>query len=270
VDLAEIAARTPGFAGADLANIVNEAALLAARKGRDTVEDQDFSEAIDRVVAGLEKKSRILSGLEKERVAYHESGHAIVGEVLAPSERVTKISIIPRGVAALGYTMQLPTEDRYLLTESELHGKLAALLGGRAAEEVVFGELSTGAANDLSRATEIARAMVVDYGMSRKIGPVSMAKERRPSFLPGDYGGGREVGDRTADEIDDEIKSLVERAAERARETLTKNRAVLEALAKGLIESEHLEGAELRKILDGVRVAGIKDPYRELEETAAK
>ncbi len=268
VDLGEIASRTPGFAGADLANIVNEGALLAARKGQDKVEEEDLSEAIDRVVAGLEKKNRILTESEKERVAYHESGHAIVGEVLAPTERVAKISIIPRGVAALGYTMQLPMEDRYLLTESELHGKLAALLGGRAAEEIVFGELSTGASNDLSRATEIARAMVVDYGMSEKIGPISMAKDRRPAFLPPDYHPGREVGDRTADAIDEEIRALVERAASRARETLTTHRAVLDAMARRLIEAEHLEGDDLRSLLDRAHAAKPREPA--LPEAPAK
>src|SRR2546428_8028049 len=166
VDLAVIAQRTPGFAGADLANVVNEGALLAARRNHAAVQTEDLAEAIERVVAGLEKKNRIITDQEKERVAYHETGHAIVGEVMEGGERVHKISIVPRGVAALGYTMQLPTEERYLMTERELRAKLASLLGGRAAEEVVFGEISTGAQNDLQRATEIARAMVVDYGMS--------------------------------------------------------------------------------------------------------
>ena len=187
VDLRTIAQRTPGFVGADLANVVNEAALLAARKDKDAVEMQDFEEAIDRVVAGLEKKNRILSDKEKEIVAYHESGHALVAASLPNTDPVHRISIIPRGIAALGYTLQLPTEDRYLMTRSELLDKLAVLFGGRVAEELVFDEISTGAHNDLTRATDIARRMVIEYGMSPKFGPLAFEAKRGPVFLDGGF-----------------------------------------------------------------------------------
>jgi len=252
VDLEALARRTPGFSGADLANVINEAALLAARAGKEAVETAQLSEAIDRVVAGLEKKSRLISEPEKRRVAFHEVGHALVGEVLAPSERVQKISIVPRGLAALGYTMQMPQEDRYLVTQSELEGKLATLLGGRAAEELVFGEVSTGAQNDLQRATDIARAMVVEYGMNAAVGPVSLGRERRAMFLPVDYAPGREMGDKLADQIDAEVKATVEKARERALETLRKHRALLDDVALALIERERLDGPELRELLERV------------------
>ncbi|MBI2897585.1 MAG: ATP-dependent zinc metalloprotease FtsH [Deltaproteobacteria bacterium] len=259
VDLRNVARRTPGFSGADLANVVNEAALLAARYGREAVEMRDLSESIDRVVAGLEKKSRIITEPEKRRIAYHEVGHALVGEVLAPAERVQKISIVPRGLAALGYTMQLPTEDRHLLTESELRGKLATLLGGRAAEEVVFGEVSTGAQNDLQHATEIARAMVVDYGMNEAVGPVSLGHERRAMFLPAEYHPAREIGDALADQIDQEVRAVVEEARQRAVDTLRSHRALLDEIARTVIEKERLEGPELRDLLERVHQSNGAD-----------
>ena len=184
VDLRKIAGRTPGFVGADLANLANEAALLAARKNKDKVEAAEFDEAIDRVVGGLEKKKRVMSPKEKEIVAYHESGHAIVAECVQYADPVHKITIIPRGIAALGYTQQQPTEDRYLMTRSELLDRMAVLLGGRVAEELIFGEISTGAQNDLQRATDIARSMVAEYGMSERLGLVTYERERRPMFLP--------------------------------------------------------------------------------------
>ena len=173
--------------GADLANLVNEAALLAARKNKEAVGPADFDEAIDRVMAGLEKKNRVMSPKEKEIVAYHESGHAIVAESVKHADPVNKISIIPRGIAALGYTQQQPTEDRYLMTRPELLDRLAVLLGGRVAEELVFGEISTGAQNDLQRATDIARSMVAEYGMSDLLGPVTYERQRQPMFLPENY-----------------------------------------------------------------------------------
>src|SRR5574337_1277423 len=184
VDLATIAARTFGFVGADLANIVNEAALLAARQGKEAVEMTDFDEAIERVIAGLQKKSRVMSPQEKKTVAYHESGHALVAELVPGADPVAKISIIPRGIAALGYTQQLPTEDRYLMTRSELLGRVSILLGGRVAEEMVFGDVSTGAQNDLQRATEVARTMLTQFGMSEKLCRVSLEGPRTPLFLP--------------------------------------------------------------------------------------
>ena len=250
VDLADIAARTPGFAGADLANIINEAALLAARRDHQTVKREDLTEAIDRVVAGLEKKSRIITPEERIRVAYHESGHAIVGEVLPGAEKTAKISIVPRGVAALGYTMHLPTEDRYIITEGELKARLAAMLGGRAAEKIAFGDLSTGASNDLSRATELAREMVTQFGMSERIGPVTIARNRRAAFIPTEAGGtSGESGDRVANAVDEEVRRIVEESEKRALEALESRRGALEHIAKVLIEKEYLDGDELRRLL---------------------
>jgi cell division protease FtsH len=198
VDLRKIAARTPGFVGADLANIINEAALLAARNDKEMVELADFDEAIDRVVAGLQKKSRVMNAQEKEIVAFHESGHAIVAESVEHADPVHKISIIPRGIAALGYTQQLPTEDRYLLTRSELIDRLAVLLGGRVAEELVFDEISTGAQNDLQRASDIARAMVTEYGMSDRLGLVSYERPRQAMFLPESFSSGKNYSEAKA------------------------------------------------------------------------
>jgi cell division protease FtsH len=208
VDLSVVAAKTPGFVGADLANIVNEAALLAARHGKDAVEMADFDEAIERVVAGLQKKSRVMNPKEKKTVAYHESGHALVAELIPGADPVSKISIIPRGVAALGYTQQLPTEDRYLMTRSELLARIYVLLGGRVAEELIFGDVSTGAQNDLQRATEIARTMVTQFGMSEAIGLVALEGPRTPMFLPVPMHNGKEYSDETARMIDEEIKKL--------------------------------------------------------------
>ncbi len=250
VDLAEVAARTPGFAGADLASLVNEAALLAARRGFTEVHMSELEEAVERVSAGLERKSRIISPEERRRVAYHEVGHAIVGEVMPGGAKVVKISVVPRGIAALGYTMKLPTEDRYLMTESELHAQLAGLLGGRVAEQVVFGEMSTGAGNDLQRATELARAMVVDYGMSSAIGPVTLGHERS-TFLnaPGEQRAMREHGEQVADLIDKEVKRIVEGAENKAREIIEARREALDHIARVLIEKEYIEGDEFRRLL---------------------
>jgi cell division protease FtsH len=192
VDLKVIASRTPGFVGADLANIMNEAALLAARKNKDSVEMADIEEAIDRVIAGLEKRRRLMSKREKEIVAFHESGHAIIATLLPNADPVRRISIIPRGISALGYTLQLPTEDRYLMTKTELLDRLAVLMGGRVAEEITFGEISTGAHNDLQRATDIATSMVKEYGMSEKLGYVTFEKEKKPIFLSSSFGSSRE------------------------------------------------------------------------------
>jgi cell division protease FtsH len=250
VDLRTIAQRTPGFVGADLANVVNEAALLAARKDKDAVEMRDFEEAIDRVVAGLEKKNRILNDKEKEIVAYHESGHALVAASLPNADPVHRISIIPRGIAALGYTLQLPTEDRYLMTRSELLDKLAVLFGGRVAEELVFDEISTGAHNDLTRATDIARRMVIEYGMSSKFGPLAFETKRGPVFLDGGYTPPKEYSEETAREIDQEVSRIIQETYARVRNVLTKRRDDLERLARRLLEKEVVEGDELRELLD--------------------
>jgi cell division protease FtsH len=252
VDIAVVAARTPGFAGADLANLVNEAALLAARRGRGAVSMHEISDAIDRVVAGLQKKSRLITEHERRRVAFHEAGHALASVLAGSEERVHKISIIPRGMAALGFTMQMPTRDRYIVTESELHTKLIGLLGGRAAEEIVFGEASTGAKNDLQNATEIARAMVTEYGMSEAVGLVSVAQDA-PLFLPGLAGmprGGRNVGEHLGDTVDSEVRSIVDAAYRGARALLEENRPALDQLAERLIEVEQLEGEELERLLE--------------------
>jgi cell division protease FtsH len=255
VDLHVIAARTPGFAGADLANIVNEAALLAARKGKDAVEMADLDEAIDRVVAGLERKSRVLSETERDIVAHHEMGHALVALSVPHADPVHKVTIIPRGVAALGMTTQRPTEDRYLLRRSELEDRIAVLLGGHAAEELVYGELSTGAHNDLERATYLARLMVTQYGMSEKLGPLAFGDSGGPTFLrrngmPAWGGGGeREYSEETARAIDDEVRQIVEQTYARVRALLGKQKDTLLRAAAVLKERETLDGEELRALL---------------------
>ncbi len=250
VDLKVIAARTPGMVGADLANVVNEAALLAARKGKNWVEMEDFEEAVDRVIAGLKKKSRYISRREKERVAYHESGHALVAAALPHADPVHRVSIVPRGVAALGYTLQLPTEDRYLMTRSELLDKLAVLLGGRAAEELIYAEVSTGAQNDLEQATEIARAMVMDYGMSEKLGPQTF-RRRESLFLEPAWRHREDISEQTARIIDAEVAKIINESYERAKKVLSERRERLELLARTLLEKETLEGEELQKLLHG-------------------
>jgi cell division protease FtsH len=247
VDLRSVAARTPGFAGADLANVVNEAALLAARRNKSAVGRAEFEEAIERVVAGLEKKSRRINEREKEIVAFHESGHALVSWMLPNADRVTKVSIIPRGMGALGYTMQLPLEDRYLLTRSELRDRMAGLMGGRVAEEEIFGEPSTGASNDLQQATGIARMMVRDYGMSG-IGPIALSEDRGPTFLGIQAPEAHNYSDRTALEIDREVQGLVTEAQERARDVLRRNRDKLHALAARLLAAEVVEEEEILRL----------------------
>ncbi len=249
VDLKVIASRTPGFVGADLANIVNEAALLAARKNKESVEMADFEEAIDRVVAGLEKKNRLMSKKEKEIVAFHESGHAIVASLVPNADPVRRISIIPRGIAALGYTLQLPTEDRYLMTRSELLDRLAVLLGGRVAEEIIFEEISTGAHNDLQRATNIATSMVKEYGMSEKLGYVTFEKEKQPLFLPSSFLSSKEYSEDTARQIDVEVKKIIDETYLRVKEILTSRKDKLEVLARLLLEKEVVEEADLKKII---------------------
>ena len=249
VNLRIIAARTAGFAGADLANLVNEAALLAARGDKAEVGPKDFESAIDRLIAGLEKK-RVMSTKEREIVAYHESGHAIVATVLPGLDPVHKISIVQRGFGALGYTMQLPLEDRYLMTRNDLQSQLAVLLAGRTAEEIALGEISTGAQNDLLRATDIARAMVTEFGMSDELGAINYDGNKRPRFLdipiPQDRG---MYGEETAQKIDVEIKRILSNAHQTARQILSDNRDKLEAVTRRLLEVEVMEGDELRQIL---------------------
>jgi cell division protease FtsH len=261
VDLRVVAARTPGFAGADLANLVNEAALLAARRDKTQVDARDFNEAIDRLIAGLEKR-RVISDRERKIVAYHESGHAIVATALPNLDPVHKVSIVQRGFGALGYTMQLPTEDRYLMTRGDLLSQLSVLLGGRTAEEIALGEISTGAQNDLVRATDIARAMVTELGMSEALGPVNYDGHRQRSVFLETAGSGAERGahsEQTAQQIDVEIRRIMNEAYERARNILIDQRDVLERVTAHLLEKEVLEQDEFlalyRGELDGGKVA---------------
>ncbi|MBU1312540.1 MAG: ATP-dependent zinc metalloprotease FtsH [Alphaproteobacteria bacterium] len=251
VDPEQVAALTPGFTGADLANLVNEAALLATRRHADCVTMEDFTNAIERIVAGLEKRNRLLNPMERKIVAYHEMGHALVALSLPGVDPVHKVSIIPRGVGALGYTIQRPTEDRFLMTREELENKMAVLLGGRAAEFIVFQHWSTGAADDLAKVTDIARAMVTRYGMSEELGHIALETEQR-SYLAPDMmmGGGRQhdYGGHTADAIDEEIGKIIDRAFDRAVTILSERREALERSAAKLLEVETLGADELREL----------------------
>ena len=250
VDLDSVAQATSGFAGADLANLVNEAALLAARAHRTRVEQQDLGEAIERVVAGLEKKSRVLQDDEKKVVAYHEVGHAIVGHLMPGGSKVAKISIVPRGMSALGYTLQLPTEERFLNSKQELQGQIATLLGGRSAEEIVFGKITTGAANDLQRATDLAEQMVGTYGMSDTLGPLAYDKQGGGRFLGGNNNPRRSVSDATAQAIDKEVRGLVDKAHDDALSILRQNLGLLETIAQKILEKEVIEGDDLKEMLE--------------------
>jgi cell division protease FtsH len=248
VALDQVAALTPGFTGADLANLVNEAALAATRRGASDITMADFNAAIERIVAGLEKKSRILNAREREIVAHHETGHAFVAAALPGSDPVHKISIIPRGIGALGYTIQRPTEDRYLMTREELENKMAVLLGGRAAEHLVYGHFSTGAADDLSKTTDIARNMITRYGMDPGLGPVTYESEPG-SFLGQVAGTTRLYGEETAREIDVAVRGMTEAQFLRARSILAGNRALLDEAAGSLLAQETLAGPQLEAIL---------------------
>jgi cell division protease FtsH len=258
VDLHVLAARTPGMAGADLANLINEAALLAARKGKDAVDMADLEEAVDRVVGGLERKSRVLSEKERDIVAHHEIGHALVASSLPQADPVHKVTIIPRGVAALGATYQLPLEDRYLLTRSELEDRIAVLLGGRMAEEVIYAEVSTGAHNDLERATELARLMVMQYGMSEQLGPMTFGGGQQAMFLRGSgLPQEREYSEESARRIDGETRAIIDRIYDRVRDLLTTRKRVLVEAAAELKQKETLEGDRLRELLAG-EPAGVE------------
>ncbi|HZO04152.1 MAG TPA: ATP-dependent zinc metalloprotease FtsH [Burkholderiales bacterium] len=248
VSMEQVAALTPGFTGADLANLINEAALLATRRGAEAVALRDFTEAVERLIAGLEKRNRVLNATERRVVAHHELGHAMVAMALPGTDPVHKVSIIPRGVGALGYTIQRPIEDRFLMTRSELENKMAVLLGGRAAEDVVFGHLSTGAADDLAKVTDIARSMVMRYGMVKNLGHVAYEEERAP-FLGGPLPQGhREYSEETAREIDVAVRDIVKTCYETARAILAKEKALLERWAKKLLEKETLAEAELAEL----------------------
>jgi len=248
LDLKVLASMTPGMVGADIANIVNEAALLAARKGKEAIEVKDFEEAIERSIAGLEKKSRIINKEERERVAYHECGHAIVASILPHADPVRRVSIIPRGIAALGYTIQLPTEERYLLTKSELLDRMAVMLGGKAAEEIIFGEPSTGARNDLEKATEMAISMVRSFGMSEKLGMASY-DTGRSQFLGTPWSRPKDYSEDTARKIDEEVNTMLAEAFEKAKAVLNERTGKLKEVASILLEKEGLDGDELKQLL---------------------
>ncbi|NLF08986.1 MAG: AAA family ATPase, partial [Pirellulaceae bacterium] len=260
VDLEKIAKITSGFVGADLANLVNEAALLAARKAKKSVTFEEFNEGVERVTAGLEKKQRVMHADEKQRVAYHESAHALVAYSLPNTDPVHKVSIIPRGLAALGYTMQRPEGDRYLITQAEIESRIQVLLAGTMAEEIIFDDISTGAQNDLERATEMARAMVMDYGMSR-LGKVNYRESRRAAFLAGgdEFPRERSHSEQTSREIDEEITRIIGDMLEKTRGILNDRRQALVALADRLIEKEVIDTEELKEVIDanlpGARIA---------------
>ena len=248
VDLKRLAAQTPGFAGAEIANVCNEAAILAVRKNRDAVTMGDFEAAIERVIAGLEKKNKLINEKERKIVAYHESGHAIVGYFTPGADEVQKVSIVPRGIGALGYTMQMPLEDRYLMTESELRGKIKGLLGGRASEEITFGEISTGASNDLERATQLARNMIVVYGMSKKLPNISLVSKSESGFL-GHAPGIERRSEYVEKIIDEETTELINSCYEEAKELLNEKKLLLEKMATLLLEKEVINYEEIKQIL---------------------
>lgn len=251
VDLKHVAAISPGFGGAELANLVNEAALMAARNGQSTVKMNNFNESVERVTAGLEKKQRVMNTEEKQRVAYHEAGHALVAYSLPNTDPVHKVSIIPRGIAALGYTMQRPTDDRYLMTQSELESQLQILLAGTMAEELIYADVSTGASNDLERATDIARAMVMQFGMS-SLGRINFKEDRSSPFLSGSSMslGGKKFSEATAEQIDKEVKRIIDEALEKVRQILTLRMKALVALTDRLIEVESVDHEELKQIVE--------------------
>lgn len=250
VDLSVLARRTPGFVGADLENLANEAALLAGRRGKDEVEMTDFEESIDRVLAGVQRKGMAISDEEKEKIAYHEGGHAIVGKLLPNADPVHKISIIPRSKGALGFTLQLPLEEKFLVSKSELLDKLTTLLGGRTAEELMYNDITTGAQDDFKKATDIAKRMVMQYGMSDEIGPINLGRENGNVFLGEEIVKSNEHSEEVSSLVDREIRRMVESCHDKARDILKNNREVLEELKERLIEKEELEGDELDELLD--------------------
>ncbi|MBI2557639.1 MAG: AAA family ATPase, partial [Planctomycetes bacterium] len=275
VSLKVIAKRTPGFSGADLANVINEAALLAARHDKNFVGMEELESSIDRVIAGPERKSRIMSDVEKKTVAFHESGHTLVAALLPNTDPVHKVSIIPRGTAALGYTMQLPMEDKYLTSESEILDTLCVLLGGRAAEELVLHEISTGAQNDLEKASHLARNYVCRFGMSKKLGPQTFGRQSGNIFLGHDLVQEKEYSDKTAIIIDEEVTDIIMRGYEKTKKLLNNNKDKLELLAKKLEEEEVLEGEQVLELLSiekkrprihkEVDIAPVEQPQQNLQ-----
>ncbi|HJP70848.1 MAG TPA: ATP-dependent zinc metalloprotease FtsH [Candidatus Limnocylindria bacterium] len=270
VDIEALARRSPGFSGADLANLVNEAAILAARRNKKSVGMSEFNEAIDRVIAGPERRSRIITEEEKEIIAYHEGGHAVVQRVLPKCDPVTKVTIVSRGMA-LGYTMSLPQEDRYLHSKSEFEDKIAGMLGGNVSETLVFGDTTTGSSNDIEKATNLARAMVTQYGMSEKLGPLAFGKKEEMVFLGREISEQRNYSDEVAAKIDAEVRAIIDRGFERAREALTKHRDVLDKLAALLVEKETIEHDEFESLFEGVLPprSGGPTPRRMIPEADA-
>lgn len=246
IDLKLLASQTPGFAGAELANLCNEAALMAARRGKEEVEMEDFQDSIERVIAGLEKKNKLISPREREIVAYHEAGHAIVGWYLEHTDPVLKVSIVPRGLAALGYTLQTPLEDRYLMTTEELNDKISALLGGRIAEEIIFGRISTGAQNDLERITNMAFAMVAEYGMSEELGYISLKDSQNPE---NSYGFNKKYSEHTAERIDEAVHAIITENYERTKKLISDHEDQLVKMAKTLLDKEVLDHNDLKELL---------------------
>ena len=268
VDINEVAKRSPGFSGADLANLVNEAAILAARRNKKTVGMDEFSEALDRVVAGPERRSRLISEAEKEIIAFHEGGHAVVQRVLPKCDPVTKVTIVSRGMA-LGYTMSLPQEDRYLHSKSEFEDKISGMLAGNVSEQLVFGDTTTGSSNDIEKATSLARAMVTQYGMSERLGPLTFGKKEEMVFLGREISEQRNYSDEVAAKIDAEVREIIDRAYERAKVALTEQRAVLDRLAALLIEKETIEGEEFESLFEGILPPRSDGPTPRLASDAA-
>jgi cell division protease FtsH len=256
IDLQTIARTSPGFSGADLANLVNEAAILAARRNKKVIGTTEFAEALERVVAGPERKSRLISDAEKVIIAYHEGGHAVVQRVLPKTDPVAKVTIISRGMA-LGYTMALPTEDRYLQSKSEFEDKIAGLLAGNASERLIFGDTTTGASNDIEKATDLARRMVTEFGMSDKLGPLSFGKRDELVFLGREIGEQRNYSDDVARQIDEEVRAIIDRGYNRAMEVLVTHKARLIALADKLVAEETVEAEEFEKLF-----ADLPDPHK--------
>lgn len=266
VDVGILARRTPGLVGADLENLVNEAALLAARHDKEKIEMQDLEEGIERVMAGTERKSRLISEHEKKIIAYHETGHAIVAKILPGADPVHKISIIPRGHAALGYTLQLPEEDKFLMSKSELMNRITILLSGRISEEIIFGDITSGAANDIERATQLARQMVTQLGMSEKLGLVKLGKQREEIFLGRDISEERTYSDEIAYEIDKEVKTIIDTCYENAKEILTLRRGLMNKIANVLLEREVLDAEEFEKLMNEEEKESKPDELEKIPE----
>jgi cell division protease FtsH len=270
VDLGVLARRTPGYVGADLATLVNEAALLAARRDKDRIGMDEFEEGIERVMAGPERRSRLISDKEKKIISYHEVGHAIVAKKLPGSDPVHKISIVPRGHAALGYTLQLPEEDRFLVSRTEMLNRISVLLSGRVSEELTFSDVTSGAANDLDRSTKTARQMVTELGMSDRLGLVKLGRKHEEIFLGRDISEDRDYSEEVAYAIDQEVKLIVDACYAKAKEILTENKELLDKIAGILLERETLDGKEFDALMNGEELPPLKEKDSSQESTASE